>query len=337
MAVAVLPRINGGEGSIPRREIMRRLAPWCRGTFVLACLFATSANLVGQDKKDDPKKAESATLIIKCESAKMTDVELKIDGEKSTQTGATRKFITPELKHGPKYYYTVSAFWEPNNYTKITRTWKVYVKPGQTVTVDMTKPDPKQPIDDIKVRWVPTPEKVVDAMLKMAKVGKGDVVYDLGCGDGRIPITAVTKFGAKRGVGIDFDPEKIKESKAEAKAAKVEDKTEFREQDVFKVKDLGKATVVTTYMGEDLNRQLEPTLRKLKPGTRIVSHRFLIGNWKPDRTEKLEVAGEEYLIHLWTIKAKESPKKEVKKEVKKKEDKKTETKKEDKKKTDDDK
>src|SRR5665213_1626550 len=112
MAVAVLPRINGGEASIPRRVVMRRLAPWCRGTFVLACLFALSANLVGQDKKDDSKKAESATLIIKC----VSDAELKIDGEKSTQTGATRKFITPELKPGPKYYYTVSAFWEPNNY-----------------------------------------------------------------------------------------------------------------------------------------------------------------------------------------------------------------------------
>lgn len=312
---------------------MRRLAPWCRGTFVLACLFAFSANLVGQDNKAEATKAETATIIIKC----VSDAELKIDGEKSTQTGATRKFITPELKPGPKYYYTVSAFWEPNNYTKITRTWKVYIKPGQTVTVDMTKADPKQPIDDIKVRYVPTPDKVVEAMLKMAKVGKDDVVYDLGCGDGRIPVAAVSKFGAKRGVGIDFDPERIKDSKETAKEAKVEDKTEFRQQDVFKVKDLDKATVVTLYMGADLNRQLEPTLRKLKPGTRIVSHRFPIGNWKPDRTEKMDVAGEEFLIHLWTIKDKDAPKKV---EPKKEEPKKIETKKEEpkkvEKKTDDD-
>ncbi len=284
---------------------MRNLAPLCRGTFVLACLFGVSASLVGQDKKDTPKKAQTAVLIIKCES----DAELKIDGEKSTQTGPRRKFETPELQPGKKYYYTVSAFWEPNNYTKITRTWKVYVKPGETTTVDMTKPDPKQPIDDIKVRYVPTPDKIVEAMLKMGKVGKDDVVYDLGCGDGRIPVTAVTKFGAKRGVGIDFDPERIKDSNATAKEAKVEAKTEFRQQDVFKITDLDKATVVTLYMGADLNRQLEPMLRKLKPGTRIVSHRFPIGKWKPDRTEKLDVNGEEFLIHLWTIKGKNEDKK----------------------------
>ena len=297
---------------------MRSLAPWCRGMVVLACLVGVSANLAGRDDTDEAKKAKPATIIIKC----VSDAELKIDGEKRTK----RKFETPPLKPGVKYYYTVSAFWEPNNYTKITRTWKVYVKPGETVTVDMTKADPKQP-DDIFVRWVPTPEKVVDAMLEMGKVGKEDVVYDLGCGDGRIPVTAVSKFSAKRGVGIDIDPERIKDSNATAKAAKVEDKTEFREQNVFKVTDLDKATVVTLYMGADLNRQLEPTLRKLKPGTRIVSHRFPIGGWKPDKTEKMEVSGEEFELHIWTIKGKDEPKKEVKKDEPKKEEKKKEEKK----------
>jgi len=284
---------------------------------MLACLVAFGANLAGQEGKDEVKKAASATIVIKC----VSDAELSIDGTKSTQTGSTRKFVTPELKPGPKYYYTVSAFWEPNNYTKITRKWKVYVKPGETVNVDMTKADPKQP-DDILVRYVPTPDKVVEAMLKKAKVGKDDVVYDLGCGDGRIPVAAVSKFGAKRGVGIDIDPERIKESKENAKAAKVEDKTEFRQQDVFKVTDLGKATVVTLYMGYDLNTQLEPTLRKLKPGTRIVSHRFLIGKWKPDHTEKLDVNGEEFLVHLWTIKGGDEPNKGVTKDEKKKDEKK---------------
>ena len=288
---------------------MRSLAPLCRGTFLLACLFAVSANLDGQEKK-----AETATIIVKC----VNDPELKftIDGEESKQKGPTRKFVTPELKPGVKYYYTVSAFWEPNNYTKITRKWKVYVKPGETLTVDMTKSDPKQP-DGIVIRYVPTPEKVVDKMLEMGKVGKDDVVYDLGCGDGRIPVTAVTKFGAKRGVGIDIDPERIKDSHATAKEAKAEAKTEFREQDVFKITDLDKATVVTLYMGYDLNTQLEPTLRKLKPGTRIVSHRFLIGKWKPDHTETLTVDGAEIEVHLWTIKAKDEPKKAEKKDTKK--------------------
>ena len=301
---------------------MRSLAPWFRGTFVLACLVAVGANLAGQDAKDDPNKAKPAIIIIKC----VDDAELTIDGEK-TKPGK-RKFVTPDLKPGAKYYYTISAFWEPNNYTKITRKWKVYVKPGETVTVDMTKADPKQP-DDIRVRYVPTPEKVVEKMLEMGKVGKDDVLYDLGCGDGRIPVTAVTKFGAKRGVGIDIDPERIKDSHATAKEAKAEDKTEFREQDVFKIKDLDKATIVTLYMGFDLNTQLEPALRKLKPGTRIVSHRFLIGKWKPDRTEKIDVSGEEFLIHLWTIKGKDEPKKVEKKDEPKKEEKKKDVKKPD--------
>src|SRR4051812_38886428 len=110
---------------------MRSSAPRYRGAFMLACLVAFGANLAGQEGKDEVKKAASATIVIKC----VSDAELSIDGTKSTQTGSTRKFVTPELKPGPKYYYTVSAFWEPNNYTKITRKWKVYVKPGETVNV----------------------------------------------------------------------------------------------------------------------------------------------------------------------------------------------------------
>jgi len=283
---------------------MRILAPWCRGVFFSACLLAVGALASAQEKSAPPQKGEkkAATVIIKC----VSDAVLTIDGENSTQTGETRKFVTPPLAPTTKrYYYGVTAVWEPNNYTKITRKRKVYVKPGETVTVDLTKEDLKQP-DDILVRYVPTPQVVVDAMLQMGKVGKGDVVFDLGCGDGRIPVTAVAKFHAKRGVGIDIDPERIKESKQNAKDAKVEDKTEFRQQDVLKIKDISEATVVTLYMGEDLNRQLRPILEKtLKPGTRIVSHRFKLGDWKPERSQTLDVGGVPYDIHLWTIKKKD--------------------------------
>ena len=280
---------------------MRNLAPLCRGMFVLACLLGVSASLVGQDTKDAPKKVEYAVLIIKCES----EAELTIDGVK-TRPGK-RKFVTPDLEPGKKYYYTVSAFWEPNNYTKITRTWKVYVKPGETTTVDMTKPDPKQPIDDIKVRWVPTPEKVVDAMLKMGKVGKDDVVYDLGCGDARMVIAAVKEGGAKKGVGIDIDPERITESKANVVKEKLEKKVEIKLGDLLDDKvlaDVSNATVILIYLGDEFNALLKPKLLKiLKPGTRIVSHRFKMGDWKPD--ESISVTGEdgdEYELHLWTVK-----------------------------------
>jgi len=246
-------------------------------------------------------EAKPATLIVKVVAD--SDVTLTIDGEETKQTGAERTFKTPPLKPGVRYYYALSAVWEPNNYTKITRPRsKVYIEAGQTVTVDMTKADAKDP-DKILVRYVPTPQEVVDAMLKMGKVGKDDIVFDLGCGDGRIPVTAVgPKYKAKRAVGIDIDPERIADSNKNAKEAGVTDKVKFRQDDVLKLKDLSEATVVTLYMGEDLNLAMKPILRRtLKPGSRIVSHRFTMGDWKPDRTENLTVEGIPYQLHLWTI------------------------------------
>src|SRR5207302_1745278 len=121
---------------------------------------------------------------------------------------------------------TITAVWEPNNYTKITRKQKVKVGDDTTIAVDLSKSDPKNP-DDIVVRFVPTPDDVVDEMCRVSKIGKDDIVYDLGCGDGRMVITAVKKFGAKKGVGIDLDPKLVKECKANAKKAGVEDKVEF--------------------------------------------------------------------------------------------------------------
>ncbi|MBI1829916.1 MAG: methyltransferase domain-containing protein, partial [Planctomycetes bacterium] len=173
---------------------------------------------------------------------------------------------------------------------------------GQTVDVDLRKADDKNP-DKFLIRFVPTPEEVVEAMCKLAKVGKDDVVYDLGCGDGRIVITAVTDFQAKRGVGVDIDPELVKVSIENAKKAKVGDRVAFRAQDVLTIKDLGDASVVMLYMGEDVNLRLMPILKStLKPGSRIVSHDFKMGNWKPERTiEVVDEFGDEHYIYLWTI------------------------------------
>jgi 16S rRNA G966 N2-methylase RsmD len=156
---------------------------------------------------------------------------------------------------------------------------------------------PKAPLRDPDVIYVPTPQNVVDAMLKMANVTAKDVVYDLGSGDGRIPITAAQKYGA-RAVGIDINPVRIEEAKANLAKANVGDKVQFLNQDLFET-DLSPATVITLYLLPSLNQKLIPKLKQLKPGTRIVSHSFDMGTeWPPEKTE--DVQGR--MIYYWTIK-----------------------------------
>jgi SAM-dependent methyltransferase len=148
--------------------------------------------------------------------------------------------------------------------------------------------------------YVPTPEDVVDRMLKLAGTTSADVVYDLGCGDGRIPIAAARTFGA-RAVGIDIDPKRIEESRANAKAAGVEPLVEFRLEDALKA-DVSKATVVTLFMLASGNAKLRPVLtRQLRPGTRIVSHAFSMGPaWPADKVDQFVSArGDEVTLYLW--------------------------------------
>ncbi len=146
------------------------------------------------------------------------------------------------------------------------------------------------------VPYVPTPQPVVNRMLELGQVDKNDVLYDLGSGDGRIPITAAQKYGA-RGVGVDIDPERIQEANANAQKAKVTDRVRFVQQDLFNT-DLSEATVVTLYLLPDINVKLRPKLLKeLKPGTRIVSHAFDMGEWKPERVEQVEGR----TIYVWTV------------------------------------
>jgi SAM-dependent methyltransferase len=146
------------------------------------------------------------------------------------------------------------------------------------------------------VFYVPTPQPVVEAMLKMAKVTDKDVVYDLGCGDGRIPIAAAQEYGA-RGIGIDIDPARIAEANENAKAAGVTGKVSFLNQDLFTA-DFSDATVVTLYLLPSLNERLIPKLKALKPGTRIVSHAFDMGfSWPPD--DKQEIQGK--TIYYWVV------------------------------------
>lgn len=153
----------------------------------------------------------------------------------------------------------------------------------------------------LDVPYVPSPNEVVDGMLKLANVQKSDVVYDLGCGDGRIVIAAAKDHGAKA-VGVDINPERIEEARANAKKAGVEELVRFEENDLFKA-NIAEATVVTLYLLPTVNERLKPKLLKeLKPGTRIVSHSFDMGDWKPEREEVVDGRH----IYLWTVPEKPS-------------------------------
>jgi SAM-dependent methyltransferase len=151
------------------------------------------------------------------------------------------------------------------------------------------------------VAYEPTPMEVVHAMLRLAKVNAGDVVYDLGCGDGRIVITAAREFGA-RGVCVDIDPARIAESRENARQANVIDRIRFLNEDLFAT-DLGDATVVTVFLSPELNLAVRPKLqRELKLGSRIVSHWHHMGDWRPQETLRIRGAdGREGHVYLWTI------------------------------------
>jgi ribosomal protein L11 methylase PrmA len=146
------------------------------------------------------------------------------------------------------------------------------------------------------VIYVPTPQELVEDMLRLADVRRGDVLYDLGSGDGRIPVTAARKYGI-RAVGIDIDPERIREAHANARRKGVAKLVTFRQQDLFTA-DFREATVVTLYLLPDLNLKLRPQLLKqLRPGTRVLSHQFDMGDWKPDKT--LDSNGR--TVYFWVI------------------------------------
>ena len=161
--------------------------------------------------------------------------------------------------------------------------------------VAAAQPQPPQlPTPDI--HYVPTSNRVADAMLRLAKTTAADVVYDLGSGDGRIVIAAAKKFGA-RGVGVELDGDLIRRAQKNARKAGVADRVIFRQEDLFKT-DLSAATVVTLYLSNSINMRLRTILqRELRPGARVVSHRFLMDDWKPEAEQHLDGTS----IYLWTI------------------------------------
>jgi len=260
-------------------------------------LLATLGGTAVHAQPAGAKQSATMRVLLPLEGAALT-----IEGTPLKQRGMTRLFVSPPLDPALSYTYTVVARWMPNDYTTITRTRVVPVKAGASVDADLRRADDRHP-DELFIRYVPTPYPVVEAMLKLAETGAKDVVYDLGCGDGRIVVSAVSQFKARRGVGVDLDPERIKECKANAKAAGVEDRVEFRKEDVLKLKDLGEASVVLLYLSDELNERLRPMLQKtLKPGARIVSHRFAMGDWEPVQSVTVKDRdGTPHHLYLWVV------------------------------------
>ena len=228
----------------------------------------------------------------------VAEAKLAVNGEAIAGEGATRAFETRPLDVGT-HRYTFTVTWEPNSYTTMTRSKTVAFRAGETVRVDLTVDDPA---DRVRVIYVATPPDVAAAMVDLAGVGRSDVVYEPGCGDARITVAAI-RAGARRGICVDIDPERARESKANVDAAGLGDRIDVREGDALDVKDLSDVSVVFLYMGDHFNMLIRPVLwRELKVGSRIVSHRFTMGDWKPDKTiSVMRDFGGEYELHLWTI------------------------------------
>jgi SAM-dependent methyltransferase len=234
--------------------------------------------------------------------------KLTINGKDEPVKWGQAKTLTVKVpvEEGKETIKIVYSYW-PYMYSNTIRTKEAKLEKGKAVRVDFNVMDVKHP-DLIKPIYYPTPAPVGEEMCKMANVGKNDVVYDIGCGDGRLVIIAVKQFGAKKGVGIDIDPALVKLCNENAKKAGVSDKVQFRNEDALKIKDLSDATVVLLYVGEDFGKALEPVLRMtLKPGARIVSHRFPLGDWEPDTRKEItaradEGHDEQYELLLWKVK-----------------------------------
>jgi len=225
------------------------------------------------------------------------DAELAVDGETIPGQGPSREFDTMPLDAGGEHRLTFTATWQPNTYTTMTRSKTVLVRPGEFVRVDLSV---EAPGDRVRVIYVPTPTDVAGAMVDLAGVRPGDGVFEAGCGDARDTVAAIRK-GARRAICVDIDGERARESQANVAAAGLADRIDVREGDALDVKDLSDVSVVLLYMGDHFNLLIRPVLwRELKVGSRIVSHRFGMGDWQPDKTITAGDGGFTD-VHLWTI------------------------------------
>lgn len=278
------------------------------GAFTLAAL-GLFGPLTAQDAKQPPAKAEDKKAEVK--KSKITvlvppdsTTDVRFEGQATRSSGDKREFVTPELDPTKTYKYKIEAKIEPNNYTTITRTRDVEFKGGVDVVVDMTAKAEKD-AEDVKIRWVPTPDDIVEEMGKLGGLKKDDVVMDLGCGDAIMLITAVKKFGVKKAIGVDIDPAMVKRAKEEVEKAGLKDVIEIREGDILKLGSIADANVVMVYLGDYMMDRLQPTFETLKPGSKIVSHRFVMSKWKADKSITVTGKdGDEYNLHVWEVKEK---------------------------------
>lgn len=266
--------------------------------FVLVVLVSLLASLTGRAafaQQPPPGTAKSKVKV----TVPQEDATLTIEGKPTSTTGKVREYDTPDLEPGKKYLYELKVSWKPNKFTTLTRTRTVQFVAGNEVPVDMTV---AQPTDTADVLLKAATDDVLKDMVDAARITKDDVVFEPKTTDARVLIAAV-KAGAKRAVGVQFDAEKVKAAKAQVKKAELEGKIDIQQVEPAEAKDYAEATVVFLYVGDEANALLRPVLLKeLKPGTRVVSYRFGMGDWKPTATRKgTNADGEQYEIHTWTV------------------------------------
>ena len=221
------------------------------------------------------------------------DARLFIEDQEMTFTAPMRRFVSPPLPPG-KYIYTIKAI-IPGPSGPRTVTQRIDVRPGDFESIDLREPG-KRPIPDVE--YEPTPQKVVDALLQLAGVTGNDVLWDLGCGDGRIPVTAAKAYACKAR-GFDIDPERVKDSLANVRKHGVERLVTIENRDIFTL-DLSKGpTVVVLYLLPRLNAKLLPQLRKLPPNARVISVAHRMADIKPDKQILVDTELGVFDIYLW--------------------------------------
>ena len=266
--------------------------------FVLVVLVSLLASLTGRQafaQQPPPGGTRSKVKV----TVPAADAELLIDGKPTRTTGKTREYDTPELESGKKYVYELKVVWKPDPFTTLTRTRAVKFVAGDDVPVDLSAP---QPTDTADVLLKPAPPDAVGEVVKAAGVTKDDIVFEPKTADARFVVAAV-KAGAKRGVGVQLDADRLKAAKAAVRKAELEGKIDLHQTDAAEEKDYAEATVVLLYAGEEANLILRPVLlTAVKPGTRIVSYRFGMGEWKPTATATgTNADGDAYEVFTWTV------------------------------------